>query len=326
MTSTTIDSTTKEVKFQIKYDFLPEYADKHSIDIDSYLNSLKHVKNIIKRANYLSNGDKSEVKIEVVANKEGSFEVELIVNYLSSGIVPIIDVLAALGFTGKPLPDLATGYTVYSLFSILLKKIKGKIVKQEVDEKTENVKLTTDTNEEYITTPEVMKYYEDDKVRKETEKITSIVKRKEIKQIEFQDVDNQAESEPLIITKDDIESFSYSGNEKNLIETKVSDNQYLEVIHVDLTSSSNNWRFMHIDTMTDFEARVTDLDFIDQVQKGAISFTAGDKFYVKMVVNTYEFTGSKKKRHEREILKVHGSKPVEIVKENRRDENIENWL
>ena len=77
--TTELNPTTKEVKFQIKYDFLPELSDKHSIDIDTYLASLKHVKNVIKRANTLSNGEKSEVKIEVVANKEGSFLVEFIV-------------------------------------------------------------------------------------------------------------------------------------------------------------------------------------------------------------------------------------------------------
>lgn len=326
MTSAELNTTTKEVKFQIKFDFLPEFADKHSIDIDTYQSSLTHVKNVIKRANKISNGEKSDVKIEVVANKEGSFLVEFVVNYISSGFSSIVDVLAGLGFTGKPLYDLSMVGGIGSLFQLLLEKKTDPVIKKEVDEDTNTVKLTTESNEEYITTHEVVRYYEDDKLRDETEKITSTLRRKEIRQIGFQGIENQEEYEPLIITKNDIESFSYTGNEKHLIETNTSENQYLEVIHVDFSSSSNSWRFMHVDTKTDFEASVTDSDFIEHVQKGDISFKAGDKFYVRMLINTYEFIGSKTKRYEREIVKVHGSRPVEISEENRKDNTLDNWM
>lgn len=322
--TTELNPTTKEVKFQIKYDFLPELSDKHSIDIDTYLASLKHVKNVIKRANTLSNGEKSEVKIEVVANKEGSFLVEFIVNYFCSGFSPITDVLAGLGFTGKPLVDISMVGGIGSFFQLLLEKKTDHVVKKE--EYADTVKFTTESNDEYVVTREVAKYYEDDKLREETEKITSTLKRREIKQIEFQGVNQQEKFEPLIITKNDIESFSYPGNEKHLVDEEINENQHLEVIHVDLTSSSNNWRFMHVETKADFEASVTDSEFIEQVQNGNISFKAGDKFYVRMIVYTYEFTSSKTKRYEREIIKVHGSEPVEVDEEIRKNKTLNDWI
>jgi hypothetical protein len=83
--------------FSISYD--TKETEGHTIDAEKLGNAIVNMAKVLKQANKNVNGEKSELKLEVKAQSEGSFVVEFVTYLYSAGINPL-SILGFMGATG----------------------------------------------------------------------------------------------------------------------------------------------------------------------------------------------------------------------------------
>jgi len=312
MTTNNLISNNSNPRFSITFDFVPSLSDKHSIDIEIYQTSLKGIETVLRRANKLTNGQQDNLKIDILANNEGSFISQFILVFLNSYITDPINILNLLGFMGNLVDDastisgiLATPLSLLALF----KKTKGKRIKKEEFLNSDTLLLTTEDEEKFVVNKEVGIYYKDLEIREGIEDTTKCLIDPDFSNIQF--YDGSEDYEPIIINKDERDYFVSPESDKILCETESFTHLKLEVILADFEKSSDKWRFRDVITKVSFEATLTDQKYVQTVSGGRTSFTAGTILDVDMNVSTYEYLPSHSIRYKRVITKVHDMSPEE---------------
>jgi hypothetical protein len=306
MTTNNFISNNSNQHFSIKFDFVPALSDKHSIDIEIYQTSLKGIETVIKRANKLTNGKQGNLKIDILANDEGSFIVEFILFYVNCYITDPINILNLLGFSGNLIEDPGDVYGLLSLTLTLLsfcKDKRGRRIEKEVVIDPDTLSLTTEDGESIVVNKEVVKYYKDPEIREGIENITKCLENPDLSNIQF--YDGSEDYEPIIIKKDERDYFVSLESEKILRETESSTHIKLEVILADFGESSDKWRFREVKTKVPFDAKLTDQNYLKKINDGIASFKAGMILDVDMDVSTYEYIQTHSLRYKRVITKVH---------------------
>ncbi|MDD3068430.1 MAG: hypothetical protein PHF13_06110 [Acholeplasmataceae bacterium] len=306
MTTNNWISNNSNQKFSIKFDFIPALSDKHSINIKIYRTSLKGIETVIRRANKLTNGQQNNLKIDILANDEGSFISEFTIYFVNNLIDYPIEILNLLGFSGNLIDDasklsgiLATPLSLLALF----KKTKGKQIMKEEYHGPDTLMLTTEDEENLVVHKEVAKYYKDPEIREGIEDTTKCLDDPDFADIQF--YDGSEHYEPIIINKDERGYFVSPESDKILREIESFDHIKLEVILADFEESSDKWRFRDVKTKVAFDAKLDDQKYIKKVNFGIASFKAGTILDVDMDVATYEYIQTHSLRYKRVITKVH---------------------
>lgn len=317
-------------RFTLKFDFVPELSDKHSIDIEIYQKSLKGIETVIRRANKLTNGTEENLRIDILANDEGSFIVELILFYLNNQLIEPTNILYLLGFSGNLVQNTSNVCSMLSLPISLLslfKQTRGKrIVKEEVIN-TDTISIVIEGGEIIDVNKEVVKYYKDPEIREGIENTTKCLENPDLSNIQF--YDPYENYEPIIIKKEELSYYASHESDKKLLNTESNLHMKLEVIHADFGEASDKWRFRDVKTKVEFDAKLADQNYVDKVNQGIALFNSGMILEVDMDVSTYEYARSNISRYKRVIMKVHDMSPEEkhnLSKPNKEIQTLDGFI
>lgn len=240
-------------KFTISYD-MPETED-HTIDAVTLGKSLISMAELIKESDKILNGEHSEVKIDVKANKEGSFAVEYVAWLQEGGI----DVLKTIGITAAS--TTAVGATLFGIIKHLRsRKIQTSLIHQAGNGYTKAL-LTLEDGAQVECDPRVKELLSSHSVRS---KLATVIeqpaKNAEGAKIKvFAGDDNE---ETVVIEQSDVPSFK--APTKRLFQEIEVTNRAANVVFIQINNSSRNgWRALIRDD--EFAVKMDDEGFMERM-------------------------------------------------------------
>lgn len=269
----------------------------HAMDVKDLAPALLSLGDLFDTANYILNGERVKIKIEVKALEAGSFGIDF--NLLQSKMSQFSSFLTGDSLASiLNLKEIIFGgtvvgvYTVKGLFS-LIRILSGKQPDKVKDLNNGYLELTV-SNEVFIIPSRLLVVFKEESVRKSVEETLK----------------------PL--AKNGIDTFAVYSNE-NLLETvnktelnlfkspEIQDELILEYEHQAAYSiislafkEDNKWK-LHDGSAT-ISVRVMDEKFLRQVELNQVSFTKGDILICK--VKTIQFKTANGLRTEYDLLEV----------------------
>lgn len=244
----------EERKFTISYDF-PTTED-HTIDAKTLGVSLVNVAELIMEGDKILNGEHSAVKVEVKANKEGSFEIEFVAWLQSGGI----DILKALGITA-----VATTPASATLFG-MIKHLKNRVIKASFIRRSpttgemENF-LQLDDDTEVKCDKSVQDLLQSHTVRT---KLANVIEKpaKGIDNAVVKFFDGDRPGEPLLLENEDIELFK--APPKKIYESTEVTTESVNLVFVQINNTSRNgWKAKRLDD--EISVKMDDTAFLARI-------------------------------------------------------------
>jgi hypothetical protein len=265
------------------------------MDIKELAPALLSIGNLFEESNRVLNDDNATVAVKVKAGFEpGSFGVDLqVCQSLSSQVSMLLtsenisaaaDICTLLGFIGIP-PGLA----------LLIKKLKGRSPKNIVvlDDKKKAVVEIND-NEKVEVNIGVVKLFRDYNVRKQITNICRPLVKDGIDMLKAKHND----IERVIATKDEVDYFE----EPELEDEKIGESIIDQVVSIQSLSFKEDNKWLLSDGTSQFWAKITDHDFLVQIDNNTKAFSKGDRLKVKLKIIQRETSSGLKTDHE--VMKV----------------------
>lgn len=268
---------TNPVKFSIKYDG-PALV-THEMDVRELAPALLALSDMIKAANHVLYGEKSDVQINVHGTfKGGSFGIDLsavrtvyetITSLLAgqgpTAVANLTAILQAVGFIGS-----ATGLIG------LIKKLRGRKPSRIEYKDNQTVLTITEKSfqEQIIVDLETGKLWQDRVVRQSLYQV--------IKPLTQEGIDvfatGQKNIPEMVITKDECDWFAFDDTPIELNSNIIEQVCLIESVTF---KDDNKWKLNNGST---FYALMEDEEFLNAINKGDIRFGKGDRLRVSMKI------------------------------------------
>lgn len=240
-------------KFTISYD-LPITAD-HTIDAKTLGKSLVNMAELIEDGDKLLNGEHSTVKVNVKANKEGSFAVEFVAWLQSGGV----DVLRTLGIVAAS--TTAASATLFNVLKTLKdRRIVASIVKHNSDGQSQTYLLLEDGNE-VLCDDNVKSLLLSHSIRT---KLANVIQKPTSGQSDAKVVlvDEAFPEQPIVLESEDIDLFK-APSKKTYEEIKITTDT-VNLVFVQLNNTSRNgWKAKLLDD--EFAVKMDDESFLARI-------------------------------------------------------------
>lgn len=257
------------ISFKLKFETPLDENGKplHQIDAETLGESLTDLSGLLRNSVKTLKGESATVNLDVIANTEGSFIVELEA-FLSSGG---IEVLRALGIS-----SLLAATSSASIFSLLKQIGHRKILKKNINDDG-SVSLILDDNNKIDCSEDVSKLMDSYSVRKSIENIVSKpVNRGKATGISFLDKDEKV---VISLSKTELSSFKAPAK-KDFSQEKMSVNR-VEITFetIDFTKATG-WKINY--EGQSIPVRINDKSFLERVSNSKRDFKKGQEFTVDL--------------------------------------------
>lgn len=256
----------KQDNFSIFYD-TPD-TKNHTIDAEILGNSLLGLSKALKQADKVINGETSEMKVSVKAQKEGSFAVDFCTWYNAGGS----DVLTTIGFA-VPSTGVIAASVIGVISQIKSQKITGIIREQDNESKIE---------------------LEDGRIiqcpKDVAELVISPSFRKEIDAIVYNPVKGQENAK--IIIKDQENNIVNEISSTEAVNFKAIAKNTLQSVHIEVKDIDVSFSQVNFDKATNWKCifpsgeevsvKMNDKSFIERINVREENFIKGDLFKVTL--------------------------------------------
>jgi hypothetical protein len=243
----------------------------HDIDVDTYIATLRSLSIIAKEVNYKIN-NRTDIQLNIVAQKEGSFEA--VVEFICTA-GPI-----AIQTTQEILSTINTIIELYKIKKTLRDTSDAKVVQQE-DNK---VQVINNFGSMIVNQPTYVIYNENQTVQDALASTFSKTSKDDsVDGLVF----NSSSNDSVEVDRSEFEPLS----RKMTVQSKDAEDEVvpatLVVVKPVLDKSNNKWTFFK--GTEKIQADIQDSDFLDAVANGKCSFTAGDRLMVELrIQNRYD--------------------------------------
>ncbi len=284
---------TAKTAFRIAYDGAA--LRDHAMDVRDLAPALLSFGQLLERANFLLNGDKASVRLNVRALSSGSFGIDLeLAQSLYTQATQFLTgdfIVSALNL--KEL--LVGGGVAVSSLWVLYKVLKGR--------KPDRVERVGDAHvriilgdEQHVFPMELLKLYQDMAVRKAVEEVVRPLEREGIEEFVVRD-----ESGVLVDTKKE-ECIYFASQPEKMEDVLLSDREYEGVFAIiaPVFKDDNKWRLS--DGIATINVAIADKAFLERVDQRQESFFKGD--LLKCAIRTRQWQTMDGLRTEHEVLHV----------------------
>lgn len=277
----------KSHEFTLTYD--TSDTEEHIIDAVSLGKSLVSMSLAVKQAGKILNGESSYIEVKVKAHSEGSFAIEYVVEWLSSGG---IDVLQAMGIS-SPITAIAHAGVIEKI-----KQLKNRIIVNKARKlKGDGWQLELDDGTKVDCSDSEDKLLDNHFFLKELEKTiyTPVVGCENVT-VKITDQDGQETKIPQA----EVDYFR-APPRKDMQETDENIKQVnIEFVQINLEGKTG-WKIKLPDG-EEVSARMDAEDFLERISSRKRSFSKGDVFQIKL--KTVEKTLDGKTTTSRNIIEV----------------------
>ncbi|MDY0250735.1 MAG: hypothetical protein RBR45_11880 [Pseudomonas sp.] len=255
--------------FTLSYD--GDSTKDHTMSADILGQSLISMASLITQADKLLNGEEAQPKVDVKANKEGSFEVEFVA-WLSSGG---IDVLKTIGISS--MSATAFGASLLATLKRLSNRKVAHIVINHDDPSKSYIEL--EDNERVACTTEIAKLVQSHVVRTEVDNIFRKPILKDLTAVVKIGSDME-EDKVQIITHDDAVLLKAPPKKSLQEETISTEIKNVFFVQVNL-EGRNGWK-IKIQESKEFSVKMDDTNFIDRINLKKDFPVKGELFEVEL--------------------------------------------
>lgn len=256
--------------FTLSYD--GESTKGHTISADVLGQSLISMASLITQADKILNGEQAQPRVDVKANKEGSFAVEFIA-WLSAGG---IDVLGTIGVS-------AGGATAFgSSLLATLKTLKNRNIAHVVINKDDPSKshIVLDDHDQVPCTLEIAKLIQSHVVRTEVDNIfrKPILKDPTAAVKVISDLGGASQTQ--LVTHDD--AILLKAPPKKSLQEEIISTEIKNVFFVQVNLESRNGWKAKIQENEEFSVKMDDINFIDRINLKKDFPVKGELFEVEL--------------------------------------------
>lgn len=300
-----------------RYSFSVHYdgsgLDDHRIPVSDLAPSLLALSTTFQEIQSIVNPDEPVLSLDIVANEQGSFIVDLL---LANGPDILSKVMDFLNSDGSNAIGNLMNYTTIFLGVIgLTKKLAHKKIKSKSTVDNGRIKITLEDGTTIEIPKDVLDAYLNVNVRKGIKDSVKPLEKDGIDKIDFYHDNNQKET----VNKDEYEDFSVPELKAKELETVDSD-VFLQIVNV--AFEHGKWKFS--DGYNQFFAKIGDEKFLKSVERNQQQFGSTDTLKVTLRTRQYIDTeGSLKKDQEVvEVLDhIKGSQQLELDFEDKSDKD-----
>jgi hypothetical protein len=277
------------------------------IDVKDLAPSLMALGELIQAANTELNGDRAKIAVKLTATRKGSFEVSMtLVQEFGAQALALLDSLAghkdgiaAANELADIIFKVGGGVSVIGGgFFALIKWLRNR-KPDKIETKGGETQIHIGDNI-FITNPQVVKLAENLEVREQARNLVAVLSNDGIDEISTR----RGTDEKLTIKKNEAQFFDVPDVEEETLE----DSEREMFLQIDSLSfkEGNKWRVT--DGGEPFYAVIEDVDFLNQIAKGDVSFSKNDNLHCR--VREHQIRTSKGQlRKERSIIRVIEHKP-----------------
>lgn len=277
----------------------------HEIDVKDLGQALIAMGDLIQAANAEINGNSTHVEVKVKAHKQGSFEVEFLVQALQSA-KPLLDfaqqnkdaIEAANGLLDLLFKAVAISGGLGGGAIALIKWLKGKKPEKIERQKNGDVYVYVE-NVIFVTNDNAIKLAKSIAVRKPVKELVSTLKQNGIDILKI-----KRPSKPVLeVKKSEVGYFDYQDEEELIEDTRKMNLQIVKL------SFKENDKWQMTDGGKPFSVTIEDVDFLNRVQKREVAFANGDYLSCDVLEKQYRSSSGLKMQYT--ITKVHNHVPAE---------------
>ena len=264
-----------------------ELFDEHTVPAEMFAESVLGLAKVYRRADKLLNDKPRNIKIEITAQRPGSFVADIIVQ-----VPDLIDHAKAL-LTGKTVAAVLNAAGLISLVGSAIAAIKwlgNRAVSNVERMNTGFALIQTMDGDQYRVPDQVATLIEDPTFRKKLDEFTSPLEEEGVDSIQLGEGESQAK-----ITRADRSSFEYVAPDDDI---EVTEEELSIWPRGTLFDEGEKWPFDAVGHR--FRATMRDQAFLHGVKHGSINIKAGDK--LRVVLRTTRFPDSR--RPIREVVEV----------------------
>jgi anthranilate/para-aminobenzoate synthase component I len=265
--------------FSIIYD--TESTKKHEVDAAILGISILAMNDALQDADKVINGEESEVKINVIANKPGSFGVEFVVTQLLPNAT---DILTVLGFTA-----ITASAFKGSVLGVIeqLKSQKVKVVHHKENDRTE---IELDDGSMIKCTNKVMELATSQSFRTKCESVlfNDLTKESGAK-VKFL---NETGTVTQVLGEETLTHFKKKASQIAITEVEDTKDVEARFTQVNLYSKTG-WKIKLESDENDISIKMNDDAFLERINTRDEKFIKGDLFKVKLKRVTKYKSGSK---------------------------------
>ena len=245
------------VEFTVKFN--GKAVESNEMDIEELATSLLGISAVLEQANSTICGSYSDVVIKVRPFNPGSFEVDLASLFMSNGAEAFANVASILGFVSGS--AIILGKNLIKVF----KQSKGEKVLTKKEINGNNYEITFENcSNPMVVTDEVLKLYENEKIRSDFSRIVRPLKNKNMSDITF--MSNGIEHEKIL--RDEVDYFKTIDND--LLEEKESIDYFL-ITQSNFEGKQFGWRISFGNSISDkkpsdFAVKISDNNFLQMVK------------------------------------------------------------
>lgn len=277
-------------------------VDNGEIDVKDLAPALMALGELIQSANAEINGERARIAVKLQATKKGSFEVDMtLVQSISEQATLLMDSLAGHKdglAAAKDLADIifqvgATGVAAAGGFFGLIKWLRNRKPDRVETKGGDTYIHIGDTH--FVTNSHAVALAENLEVREQAKNFVAVLLKEGIDEISTR----RAHKEKLTIKKNEAHYFDLPQIEEETLED-VEREMFLQIDSLSFREG-NKWR------MTDggepFYAVLEDVDFLNRIAKGEVSFSKND--YLHCLVHECQIRTVKGQlKKERKIIRV----------------------
>ncbi|WP_299262942.1 hypothetical protein [uncultured Psychrosphaera sp.] len=261
--------------FTISYDFPSTKG--HLIDAEELANNLLSMTKLIKEADKISNGESSEVSVEVAAHKPGSFEVEIVAWLYAGGI----DVISQIG--------IGAGLTAFSGSTVFnaLKQLKNRtIIGKTRNSNGDGYILELQDGETITVSDEALPLVENHSIRKHIDDVfhKPLLKEKDAKVIIKTTIEDEGGNEEAApdIEFDAIVTAEFKAPPKKEFQ-EVEETEFKSEVRFTQVNfeSKSGWKAFIKDDKPQ-SVKMEDEAFLERINNKKKSFIKGELFVVKL--------------------------------------------
>jgi len=288
-----------ETSFEVKYD--GEALRDGRMPVRDLAPALLALGELFTEASQLLYPDNEPVALEIQATREGSFEVDLILQAAGMGwdqltTDPVESAAALVLFK-----EIVIGDSLDFSFFGMLKWLKGKLAADEEDgPEPGQVTLRAEDGTEITVRSEVAALSSDPGIRKKAREVVEPLKRDGVDTLQF-----RSGAKPTVeLEKGDIPAFDLPDVEDAEVLAEQAVDVYLDVLTAELEQgSTRKWRFKGLGSI--FWAPIEDAEFMEKYTHREEILGVGDRLYAKVRVVQKRDPSTNKIREERQVLEVH---------------------